>query len=871
MSSLFGSLDTTKLDKADVVDPSTATEDGKAADAKSTYEELTRISGMASDAKELAESKADQFALEAHVASTNNPHSVTAEQVNAYTKETVDAKLDEKADIVGGKIPASQLPSYVDDVLEYDTMSAFPATGEGGKIYVAKDTNLTYRWSGTQYVEISPLPLLDDTVTEKSPNGVKSSGIWSWVKSLLPKWLTSNYAEPATVASVKVKADKATTLAGYGITDAVPFVDDVNGEKTAVTIGSRKDAQDGGSVGYSSLANGINVNASGVSSHAEGQDTSSPGFCSHSEGFQTTATGDFSHTEGWGTGTNGKGSHAEGDNTFAFADYSHVEGRLAQTPKGHDHAYVWNGVDTRPELYTSHDKGTFNINPVGGINGFWIGEQTLDAILDAILENKADKATTLAGYGITDAVPFVKDWNNGKTAVTIGVRKDGELVGEYSFANGGNVTASGYRSHAEGGNTTASADNSHSEGSYTTASNTDSHAEGNSTTASGPGSHAEGISTTASGIGSHAAGIISETREEDKYAFAWNGDDTRISTGIPYPSHGPGTFNINPVGGLNGFWIGQKTFPQAVNAALAPEYSPTSAYAVGAIVYHDGSIYQCKTAIAEGGEAWNTEHWELRELEDFFTESNSLLTGTIATKSIPAFSSSSTYEVGEIVIYDGVAYKCVTAITTAEEWTAAHWTLATNSDIAARLKGLKSDGTATDAFATDLLGKQVAKDAIDAEIIEKGTAPDAHLEAPTDEHLKLILADNSVAYDSAKALPYKLTSVIGDRVIATMTLTAASTDITLPTIAANDTTVKDFILDVTNAYAVEGVATDAGINIPRTDFKLVTRDGESLTDVTTVKAGKSAFICFTQKSPVVVDGTTYPCWCVIQLPFGDPS
>ena len=60
MNSLFGSLDTTKLDKADVVDPITATEDGKAADAKSTYEELTRISGMASDALVLAESKADK-------------------------------------------------------------------------------------------------------------------------------------------------------------------------------------------------------------------------------------------------------------------------------------------------------------------------------------------------------------------------------------------------------------------------------------------------------------------------------------------------------------------------------------------------------------------------------------------------------------------------------------------------------------------------------------------------------------------------------------------------------------------------------------------------------------------------------------------
>ena len=54
-----------------------------------------------------------------------------------------------------GKIPSSQLPSYVDDVLEYNNLASFPATGEAGKIYVAKDTNKTYRWSGTQYTEIS--------------------------------------------------------------------------------------------------------------------------------------------------------------------------------------------------------------------------------------------------------------------------------------------------------------------------------------------------------------------------------------------------------------------------------------------------------------------------------------------------------------------------------------------------------------------------------------------------------------------------------------------------------------------------------------------------------------------------------------------
>ena len=54
-----------------------------------------------------------------------------------------------------GKVPSAQLPSYVDDVLEYDKLASFPETGETGKIYIAKDTNVTYRWGGTEYVEIS--------------------------------------------------------------------------------------------------------------------------------------------------------------------------------------------------------------------------------------------------------------------------------------------------------------------------------------------------------------------------------------------------------------------------------------------------------------------------------------------------------------------------------------------------------------------------------------------------------------------------------------------------------------------------------------------------------------------------------------------
>lgn len=55
-----------------------------------------------------------------------------------------------------GKVPSAQLPSYVDDVLEYANLAAFPVSGSTGLIYVALDTNKTYRWSGSAYIEISP-------------------------------------------------------------------------------------------------------------------------------------------------------------------------------------------------------------------------------------------------------------------------------------------------------------------------------------------------------------------------------------------------------------------------------------------------------------------------------------------------------------------------------------------------------------------------------------------------------------------------------------------------------------------------------------------------------------------------------------------
>lgn len=54
-----------------------------------------------------------------------------------------------------GKIPSAQLPSYIDDVVEYANLAAFPGTGSSGILYIALDTNKQYRWAGSTYQQIT--------------------------------------------------------------------------------------------------------------------------------------------------------------------------------------------------------------------------------------------------------------------------------------------------------------------------------------------------------------------------------------------------------------------------------------------------------------------------------------------------------------------------------------------------------------------------------------------------------------------------------------------------------------------------------------------------------------------------------------------
>lgn len=192
---------------------------------------------------------------------------------------------------------------------------------------------------GAVYVQRGGLTPYDYVVTNISNSG-----------KLPDKWALSN---------VTNEQGEAVSAKDVG---AVPLVEDTNGEKTAVTIGSRNYDR----VGAGSLANGNMVSASGKYSHAEGAGTA--------------AFGDYSHADGGG-------SHAD-------ADYSHAGGFMAWTRTGDDYAFAWSGDDT-DGTYASNGKGTFNINPHGGLNGFFIGDKNLSQVISNGVANIVSAENTI--------------------------------------------------------------------------------------------------------------------------------------------------------------------------------------------------------------------------------------------------------------------------------------------------------------------------------------------------------------------------------------------------------------------------------------------------------------------------------------------
>lgn len=132
-----------------------------------------------------------------------------------------------------GKVPSAQLPSYVDDVLEFTNKAAFPATGETGKIYVAKDTNLTYRWGGSAYVEISVSLALGET-SSTAYAGDKGKALADRMTAAEAN-ITSNDGDITALQGRATKLEDGTTPAGKAIKLATARKISITGDATGNT------------------------------------------------------------------------------------------------------------------------------------------------------------------------------------------------------------------------------------------------------------------------------------------------------------------------------------------------------------------------------------------------------------------------------------------------------------------------------------------------------------------------------------------------------------------------------------------------------------------------------------------------------------
>lgn len=150
-----------------------------------------------------------------------------------------------------------------------------------------------------------------------------------------------------------------------------------------------------------------------------------------------------------------------------------------------------------------------------------------------------------------------------------------------------------------------------------------------------------------------------------------------------------------------------------VRDSIAEVYDSTKTYAIGDYAYYNEVLYRCTTAITTA-ESWNSGHWtevkvgsEVKDAKNGVTAVDSNFVKATATQSFTdvqkntartninaansdviadTYDATKTYAVGDYVIYNGKLYRCNTAISTAEAWTAAHWTETQMTDDVADLK-----------------------------------------------------------------------------------------------------------------------------------------------------------------------------------------
>ena len=234
-----------------------------------------------------------------------------------------------------------------------------------------------------------------------------------------------------------------------------------------------------------SHSEGGNTTASGNYSHAEGSNTTASGNYSHSEGNNTTASSSYSHSEGYYTIANGSAQHAQGKYNISNSNLAHIVGNGTSSKRSNAHTLDWDGnAWFSGDIYVGSTSGTDKDDGSKKL----VTEEYVDNI-NSDIQNQLDNKSDIT-HNHNDL--YLQKNNPTGTGNFSLNRKTDTDIGEYSFTEGYNNTASGNYSHAEGSNTTASGNFSHAEGVQTIASGSGTHVEGFLTRATRNYSHVQG-------------------------------------------------------------------------------------------------------------------------------------------------------------------------------------------------------------------------------------------------------------------------------------------------------------------------------------------------------------------------------------------
>jgi microcystin-dependent protein/phage-related tail fiber protein len=271
---------------------------------------------------------------------------------DAVSSSLVGAKNGIATLDASGLVTASQLPSYVDDVVEYANLASFPATGETGKIYVDIATVKIYRWSGSAYIEISPVAGTIDAATRLATARTIS----------LTTDVTGSVSFDGTT-NVSI----ATTLANSGVTA---------GTYNNVLVNSKGIVTSGSNVAY--LTSNQNITFSG---DVTGSGSTTVALTLANSGV--TAPGPYTKVT-----VDAKGRVTSGSNPTTLADYGITDAALST------HTHTFASLTSKPTT----------------LSGYGITDAASSSHTHTFA-SLTSKPTTIAGYGITDAYTKTELYN----------------------------------------------------------------------------------------------------------------------------------------------------------------------------------------------------------------------------------------------------------------------------------------------------------------------------------------------------------------------------------------------------------------------------------------------------------------------------